>query len=108
MPYLVNQQCISCPSPNYFNKTSNACLSCPINTSFSAAINNCTTIVCTSGKMFNEESKRCECPANTSFEYNNSCNRCQQNYFYSVTDKLCLTCPNNTVYNSTSNSCSCN
>ena len=63
----------------------------------------CNAIKCENGKVFLRATQKCQCPADTPYEYNNACNRCQENYYFG--DGKCIGCWEGSFYNSSKRIC---
>lgn len=57
----------------------------------------CTSVQCDNNKIFMRATQKCECPNEAPFEYNKTCNKCQQNQYF-IDDK-CIACWEGSYYN---------
>jgi hypothetical protein len=131
MPFLSAGTCIDCFSPTpLFNYSTSLCTTCAVGLTFVAERNQCvnpnevyvTNLPAASGQLIlppgttmtdlqNQQNSLSAsktvvpCPASTPFFNSINCISCPLGLLFSVQSLMCQACPNQTVYNTTTSTC---
>lgn len=94
-----------CTPPSYFNATSQNCTQCLNGTQYNISTKNCQPIPCPGNQIYNNTKLACACPNNAPFQYNNTCNQCDEGSYFNKSSGVCSTCGPDKTYDTVKQNC---
>ena len=95
------KKCVRCPKENPVLLDGEfTCSACPSGTLFDQDLESCKDLkeFCHSNRVYNLDTKKCECPKDQPFFDGRSCVACYLPFYWSHDSKQCLECQVNHVY----------